>query len=166
MATFAVNAARRDPYKNFKFKVFIDGQMVAALQKCTGLKRTTEMSEWRSGEENSIVRKMPGRSNFAAITLEQGLTHDKGFETWANQVANITSDADTLPVGFRKDIQIQVLNESGQVALSYNVFRCWVSEYQSIPDLDANGHAIAITTIKLENEGWQRDESAAEPSNP
>ena len=57
-------------------------------------------------------------------------------------------------------------NEAGQLALAYKVFRCWVSEYQALPDLDANANAVAIQTIKLENEGWERDYdvSRAEPN--
>ena len=67
---------------------------------------------------------------------------------------------------FRKDITIEVYNEAGQLVLAYNVFRCWVSEYQAVPDLDANANAVAIQHIKLENEGWERDYSVAEPAEP
>ena len=65
---------------------------------------------------------------------------------------------------FRKDIVIDMFNEAGQIALSYRIFRCWVSEYQALPDLDANANAIAIQTLKLENEGWERDYDVAEPA--
>ena len=50
--------------------------------------------------------------------------------------------------------------------LGYNVFRAWVSEYQALPDLDANANAVAIQTIKLENEGWERDLDVVEPAEP
>jgi phage tail-like protein len=65
---------------------------------------------------------------------------------------------------FRKDITIELYNEAGQKVIAYNVYRCWVSEYQSLPELDANGNAVAIQSITLQNEGWERDVSVAEPT--
>ena len=50
------------------------------------------------------------------------------------------------------------------VAKAYKVFRCWVSEYQALPELDANGHAVAFEHIVLQNEGWTRDIDVAEPT--
>ena len=67
---------------------------------------------------------------------------------------------------FRKDIIIEVYNEAGQLAIAYKVYRCWVSEYQALPELDANANAVAIQTIKLENEGWERDYEVTEPTEP
>jgi phage tail-like protein len=67
---------------------------------------------------------------------------------------------------FRKDLIIEVYNEAGQKVIAYNVYRCWVSEFQSTPDLDANANAVAIQHIKLENEGWERDQSVTEPTEP
>ena len=57
-------------------------------------------------------------------------------------------------------------DEAGQLALAYKVYRCWVSDYQALPDLDANANAVAIEQIKLENEGWERDTEVAEPTEP
>ena len=161
---FPVNAHRFDPYRNFKFKVKIDGQYVAGLNKCSALKKTTEMTEWREGGDPSHSRKLPGKTSFDAITLEQGVTHDETFETWANLVNNFQGDALMSLVGFRKDITIEVQNLQGVTAFAYNVYRCWVSEYQAQPELDASGNAVMIRTIKLENEGWERDTSVTEPT--
>jgi phage tail-like protein len=168
MAQFTVNATRFDPYKNYKFRVKWDGRYVAGVSKVSALKRTTEVVSHRSGGDPSTSRKSPGRSEFEAITLERGVTHDTGFEQWANKVWNFGAalGAETSLADFRKDIILEVYNEAGQLAIAYKVFRCWVSEYQAVPELDANANAVAIQTLKLENEGWERDYDVAEPSEP
>jgi phage tail-like protein len=166
MAQFSVNTTRFDPYKNFKFRVKWDGHYVAGLSKCGALKRTTEVVEHREGGDPSTSRKSPGRSKFEAIMLERGVTHDVDFEQWANKVWNFGSGlgAEVSLKDFRKDLIIEVYNEAGQLAIAYKVYRAWVSEFQAMPDLDANANAIAIQHIKLENEGWERDYEVAEPS--
>jgi phage tail-like protein len=168
MAQFTVNANRFDPYKNFKFRVKWDGRYVAGVSKVGALKRSTEMVEHREGGDPSTSRKSPGRTKYEAVTLERGVTHDLEFERWANKVWNFGAGlgAEVSLRDFRKDISIEVYNEAGQKVLAYNLFRCWVSEFQSLPDLDANANAVAIQTIKLENEGWERDVNVPEPSEP
>jgi len=168
MAQFSVNANRFDPYKNFKFKIKWDGKYVAGLSKMTALKRTTKMIEHREAGDPSTSRKSPGRTTFDAITLSRGVTHDLEFEAWANKVWNFGAGlgSEVSLKDFRKDLIIEVYNEAGQKAIAYNVFRCWVSEYQALPELDAGADAIAIQTIKLEIEGWERDEGVTEPSEP
>jgi phage tail-like protein len=166
MAQFSVNASRFDPYKNFKFRVKWDGRFVAGVSKVGGLKRTTEVVKHREGGDPSTSRKSPGRTEYEAITLERGVTHDTEFELWANKVWNYGAGlgAETSLKDFRKDITIEVYNEAGQLVIAYNVFRCWPSEYQPVPDLDANANAVAIQTLKLENEGWERDYAVTEPT--
>jgi phage tail-like protein len=166
MAQFSVNPSRFDPYKNFKFRVKWDGRYVAGISKVSALKRTTEVVEHREGGDPSSKRKSPGQSKYEAITLERGVTHDTDFEVWANKVWNFGagSGSEVSLQDFRKDIIIDVMNEAGQVVLSYKVYRCWVSEFQALPELDANANAVAIQTLKLENEGWERDESVTEPT--
>lgn len=168
MAEFTVNPTRFDPYKNFKFRVKWDGQYVAGMSKVGGLKRTTEVVTHREGGDPSSSRKSPGRTEWDAITLERGVTHDPAFEQWAGKVWQLHANlgAEVSLKDFRKDIIIEVYNEAGQKALAYNVYRCWVSEYQALPDLDANANAVAIQHIKLENEGWSRDLSVTEPTEP
>jgi phage tail-like protein len=168
MAQFTVNSTRFDPYKNFKFRVKWDGRYVAGISKVSALRRTTEVVSHREGGDPSSSRKSPGRSEFEAITLERGVTHDADFEDWAAKVWSFGSGlgSETSLADFRKDLLIDVYNEAGQLAISYKVFRCWVSEYQALPELDANANAVAIQTLKLENEGWERDESVTEPTEP
>jgi phage tail-like protein len=157
----AITTKRFDPYKNFKFRVKFGTSpaFVAGVSKVSALKRTTEVVKHREGGDPSSTRKSPGRSEYEAITLERGVTHDPEFERWANKVWNYGSGlgAEVSLKDFRKDIRIEVYNEAGQLVLAYNVFRCWVSEFQAQADLDANANAVLIQSIKLENEGWERD---------
>jgi phage tail-like protein len=168
MAQFTVNAQRFDPYKNFKFRVKWDGRYVAGISKVSALKRTTEVVKHREGGDPSSSRKSPGRTEYEAITLERGVTHDAEFEKWANKVWSLGAGlgSEVSLKDFRKDIIIEMYNEAGQVALAYKVYRCWVSEYQSLPDLDANANAVAIQHLKLEHEGFERDAEVPEPSEP
>jgi phage tail-like protein len=168
MAQFTVNAQRFDPYKNFKFRVKWDGKYVAGVSKVSALKRTTEVVKHRDGGDPSSSRKSPGRTEFEAITLERGVTHDKEFEQWANKVWNFGAGlgSESSLKDFRKELIIEVYNEAGQLAIAYKVFRAWVSEFQALPDLDANANAVAIQSLKLENEGWERDTDVVEPAEP
>jgi phage tail-like protein len=168
MAEFTVNPTRIDPYKNFKFRLRWDGHYVAGLSKCSALKRTTEVVEHREGGDPSSPRKSPGRTKYEPITLERGVTHDTDFEAWANKVWNYGAKLgkEVSLKDFRKNLTIEFYNEAGQLALAFKVYRAWVSEYQALPDLDANANAVAIQHIKLENEGWERDTTVPEPAEP
>ncbi len=167
MAKFSVNANRFDPYKNFKFRVKWDGRYVAGVSKVSALKRTTTGRAPRRGDP-STVRKSPGQTKFDPITLERGVTHDIEFEAWANKVWNFGSGlgAEVSLKDFRKDIIIEVYNEAGQLVLAYKVYRCWVSEFTALPELDASANAVAIQSIVLQHEGWERDYDVTEPSEP
>jgi phage tail-like protein len=164
MAQFVVNAQRFDPYKNFKFRIKWDGKYVAGVSKISALKRSTEPVTHREGGDPSTARVSPSVWKFEPITLERGVTHDPEFEKWANLIYNTDGDAAISLKNFRKDLIIDFLDEQGVIAKSYKVYRCWVSEYQALPELDANAHAIAIEHLVLQNEGWERDESVSEPS--
>lgn len=163
MAQFTVNTTRIDPYKNFKFRVVWDGQPVAGISKVSGgLKRTTEVVSHRDGGDLSTKRHSPGVSTFEAITLERGITHDTAFEAWATKTFSVAGDAAVSLRDFRKDITIDLYNLQGVKVRSWQVFRCWVSEYIALPELDANANAIAFETIVLQNEGFVRDEAVLE----
>ena len=163
---FSVNPQRFDPYKNFKFRVKWDSKYVAGVSKMSALKRTTEAVKHREGGDPSSSRKSPGKTEFEAVTLERGVTHDPEFEQWANKVWNYGAGlgVEVSLKDFRKDVILELYNEGGQLVIAYKVFRCWVSEYQALPELDANANAVAIQTLKLENEGWERDLGVGEPT--
>jgi phage tail-like protein len=165
---FPVNPHRHDPYKQFKFRVKWDARYVAGVSRISALRRATEVIHHRDGGDPSTSRKSPGRTEYDAITLERGVTHDLEFEQWANKVWNLGAGlgSEVSLADFRKDIAIELYNEAGQLVIAYHVFRCWVSEWQALPDLDANASAIAIQRITLENEGWERDYTVPEPVEP
>jgi phage tail-like protein len=163
MAKFTVNPERLDPYRNFRFRVKIGTQYVAGLSKCSSLKKTTEKVDWYESGNPSTPFRLPGKTSYDAITLSAGVTHDTEFERWANQVNNFAGDAAMSLKNFRRNITIEVLNDQGGVAISYQVFRCWVSEYVALPEMEAGGNAVMLQTLKLENEGWQRDGAVVEP---
>jgi len=158
-----VNAYRFDPYKNFKFRIRWDGKVVAGVSKVSALKQSTEPVTHREGGDPSTSRVTPGAWKFEPITLERGVTHDPEFENWAKLIWNVEGDVAISLKNFRKDIIIELLNEQGVVAKAYKVYRCWVSTYQALPELDANAHAVAIEQMVLQNEGWERDLEVPEP---
>ncbi|MFZ4476679.1 MAG: phage tail protein [Saprospiraceae bacterium] len=166
MTSFVVNTHRFDAYKNFLFRIIWDGRYVAGVNKIGTLKRVTEVIKFREGGDHSSSRKMPGKTEFEAVMVEQGLTHDTEFEKWANKVWNYGPGERVSLKDFRKEITIEVYNEAGQKVMAYNLFRCWISEFNALPELDANGNAVAIRSMKIENEGWERDYAVTEPSEP
>lgn len=168
MSEYDASTQRVLPYKNFKFRVKWDGRYVAGVTKVSALRRTTDIIEHRDGGDPSRVFKTPGQTKYDAVTLERGVTHDVEFEQWANKVWQLDNGlgAEVSLKDFRKDVTIEMFNEAGQTVLAYTLQRAWVSEYQAIPDLDASGSAVAIQTLKLEHDGWQRDTAVAAPEPP
>ena len=168
MAQFSVNPNRVDPYKSFKFRVKWDGKVVAGVSKVSALRRTTEVIEHREGGDPSASHKSPGRTHFEPITLERGITHDLEFERWANKVWNLGGGpgAEVSLKDFRKDLVLELVNEAGQVVLACRLYRCWPSDFEALPDIDADGGSVAIQTLVIQNEGWERDTSVVEPAEP
>jgi phage tail-like protein len=168
VAQFLVNTQRLDPYKNFKFRLKWDGKYVLGCSKLSGLKRTTEVIEHREGGDPSTSRKSPGRTKYEALTLERGRTQSTDFHDWSALCWNFGAGlgAEVSLANFRKDIYLEFYNEAGQLVLAYKIYRCWVSEYQALPDLDANANAVAIEHIKIEHEGFEQDTSVTEPQEP
>jgi phage tail-like protein len=168
MPEFTVNAHRQDPYKAHKFRLKWDGRYVAGISRISALRRTSEVVVHRSGGDPSNSHKSPGNTSFDPITIERGVTHDHAFEQWANKVWNLggTGSAEASLKDFRKDIILELYNESGQLVLAYKIYRCWPSEFEVLPDLDANGSGVAIQKLVLQNEGWERDYDVGEPTEP
>jgi phage tail-like protein len=164
MAQFTINTTRIDPFKNFKFVLFFEGNTtpVAGVSKISPLKRTTEVVSHRDGGDLSTPRHSPGASKFEPITLERGVTFDLEFEAWAKLVYSTQDDQSVSLKNYKRNIIIQVRNLQGVPVKQYTVFRCWVSEYTAQPELDANANATMIESIIIQNEGWERDVSVVE----
>jgi len=168
MVLFPANPQRMDPYKSFKFRIRWEGRYVAAVSRCSALRRTTEAVRFREGGDPSIQRASPGQTSYEPVTLDRGVTQDLEFERWARQVWNFGAGLgmEVALRDFRRNITIEFYNEAGQLALAYNVYRCWPSSYTALPDLDAGSSAVAIQSLVLQNEGWERDPQVAEPAEP
>ena len=168
MPSFTVNPQRFDPYKNFKFRVMWDGRYVAGVSRVTPLRRRTQVVTHREGGDASVQRRSPGVTQFDAITLERGRTHDVEFEQWANSVWNFGAGlgSEVSLRDFRKDVVIELMNEAGQKVMAFHVFRCWPSEYTALGELAANEGAVAFESLTLEHEGWERDREVKEPEEP
>ncbi|MEV5311811.1 phage tail-like protein [Streptomyces glaucescens] len=156
---------RRDPFKNFRFKVKFSGETayIAGISKVSGLKRTTEVIRHRDGGDPGTSRKLPGRTEYEAITLERGCTVDTAFEEWANRIWSLRNSAGGLETSlkdFRRDLIIDVFDEAGKQVLSYSVREAWVSEYQGLPELDAGSAGVAFERITVEHHGWVREKTS------
>jgi phage tail-like protein len=174
---FPQAAYRYDPYRSYKFRVKWDGRYVAGVSKVNALTRMTQVVTYRAGTDSFPARRMPGQSEYEAITLERGVTHDIEFEQWANKVWDYHNSAAEDQQGgaggqavslndFRRDIVLELNNGAGQKVMAYNIYRCWPSAFRALPDLDGKGDAVAIESLRLENEGWERDLSIEEPPDP
>lgn len=168
MPQFTVNTHRHDPYKVFKFRVMWDGRYVAGISRVSALTRVTQVVEFRDGDDPSADRRSPGLTTYEPIALSRGVTHDVEFERWANLAWNLEAGAgnEVSLKDFRKDLLIELLNEAGQIVVRYKVFRAWVSEYQALPELNAQASEVAIESITLQHEGWVRDPDVKEPVEP
>jgi len=161
---FVKNAKRVDPYKNFKFRILWDDKPVMGVSKVGTLKRTTEVVKHRDGGDNSTDHKSPGRTSYDAITVERGITHDPEFEAWANKVHPYSGDTAMDLAAYKKNLTLEMMNEKGHVVYRYFLYDCWVSEYTAMPELNANANAVAIESLKIELEGWDRDKDTKEPN--
>lgn len=151
MTRFNANASRRDPYKGFNFRVSFDGRYVAGVTNVSGLSRKSHSADHREGADPGSTQTAAQR-NFDAVTLERGVTHDAEFEAWAsNALAGQGSLDDN-----RKDIIIELLDETGEPVCAYKIFQCWVSRLHTIPDRDANENGLAIESLTLDCEGWEQ----------
>jgi len=164
MAQFPVNTHRLDPYRNFKFQVQWDNEVIPGISKVSALCRRTEVLEHRDGADPSRSLLSPGATEFDRIELERGVTHDTAFEDWANLVHNAAGDAAMSLRDFRKDVRIELLNLQGTPVKAYNAFRCWVVEYQPLSELDANCRGMTCERLVLQTEGWERDVALSEPT--
>lgn len=160
---FVVNAHRKEPYKNFKFQLEWDNKPVMGISKVSSLKRTTEVVKHRDGANNSYDIKSPGRTSYEGITIERGITHDAEFANWAAKVHSYETDSLMDLAGYKKELTLVVMNEKNQPAFRYALHGCWVSDYTAMPDLDANANAIAIESMKIEVDGWEREGATTEP---
>jgi len=165
---FSVNPHRIDPYQQFKFRVKWDGQYIPGIVHISGLNRQTEVVQHRAGGDLNSIRRIPGKTVYEPVTIKRGRTHDPEFERWANKVYSYGSGVgnEVSLKDFRKDIIIELCNEAGQTVMAFKIFRCWPSRYSALSELNALHNTVALETLVLEHEGWERDTSVSEPVEP
>jgi phage tail-like protein len=162
---FPANPNRFDPYKSYAFLVFLGGNTrpAAAVSGVGPVRRYTDVVEYREGDR-AITLKSPGRTYYDPVVLTRGVTQNAEFEDWANAAQVLTGgNPSTSLANLRRDMAIVLLNEERQPVRRYLFFRCWVSEYQALPFLDADASTTAFEHITVQNEGWERDTTLAEP---
>lgn len=168
MAEFTVNAQRHDPYKSSKFRVKWDGRYIAGIHDVSALARATAVVAHREGGDLSRERLAPGSTAFAPLVLMRGLTHDPAFEEWANKVAYVEAapSEEMSLADLRKDVRVELCNEAGQLVMAWTVYRCWPSEYVAVDGFHAGENRVAVESLILQNEGWERDVAVVEPKEP
>jgi phage tail-like protein len=161
-------SSRVDPYRNFRFRVTLDGVVVPGITRISALRRSAQVLEHRDGADPDTVQRLPGRMEYDPITLERGVTRDTTFEDWANQIRQLSAGGGqgTAAAAYRKNIRIEVLNQAGQPVIAYDVYRCWPASYRPLPDLEAGESARLIEAITLVHDGWVRDLTVVLPADP
>jgi phage tail-like protein len=159
-ATRFTEAQRRDPYRNFNFRILFDGTEVAACRKMSALDATVNVVKFRAGNSLSTVDEaMPGRVEFPPVTFEGGVTDDLTFEAWARALVRHGHERQptrqTEP-NFRKDIEVLVLDVDGRPVRRYKLYHCFVSKFTQISDLAADGNDVLIETLEITHEGFER----------
>jgi phage tail-like protein len=156
-----------NPFLTYNFLVKWDGQYVAAVTSVSGLTRRTQVVSFDAGGQPQSAVKIPGQTDYEPVRLARGITTNRAFEEWAamtwcypntqqlgNEVALAT---------FRKPMQIELHDQQGTLALRYNLYYCWPSEYTALPELDTDADTVALASMTIEHEGWDRDMSVVYP---
>ena len=141
--------ARDDPFRNFKFRVEIDGIAEAAFSEVAIGETSTEAIDYREGTEPNHVRKLPGMTKYGNITLKRGVTDSQVIYQWHKDIV------DGKIGERRKSITIVVIDEAGKDKARFVVSECWPTKYDP-SDLNGKGNEVFIELLELVNEGIER----------
>jgi len=150
---------RRDPFRNFNFRIVIDGEEVAACRKMSALNASIEAVKFRAGNSASTVDELlPGRSSYDAVTFENGLTNDRTFEAWATNLIHLEERPERVgEPGFRREVEIHVYDiDNATLVRKYVLHRAWVSKYTAMSELAGDGNDTMIETVEVQHEGFER----------
>jgi phage tail-like protein len=142
----AATGDRNDPYSSFNFVVEIDGVIVGGFAECGGLTTETDVIEYRNGDEDITVRKLPGKAKYTNITLKRGYTASRELWEWRRQVIGGRTQ--------RKSGTVQLLDEARQPALKWNFREGWPSKWEG-PALNAKNNEVAIESLEIAHEGLE-----------
>ncbi|HFC96902.1 MAG TPA: phage tail protein [Thermosulfurimonas dismutans] len=140
---------RKDPYRNFRFLVEIDGIVQAGFSEVTLPDSTQDVVEYREGHEPPVLRKLPGLAKYGNVTLKWGVTDSLELYNWRRLVEQGKMGE------ARRNVAIIVLNEEGEPAARWEFYQAWPSKYDA-PDLNAKGNEVAIETLEITHEGMKR----------
>jgi phage tail-like protein len=141
--------AIKDPYKQYRFRLEINGITQAGFSEVTVADTTTDPVEYREGNEPPVFRKLSGLTKYGNITLKWGITDSMDLYNWRQSV--IDSGAE----GTRRDMSIIMLDDTGEDKARWNVVRAWPTKYDP-PDFNAKGNEVAIETLEIVHEGFTR----------
>jgi phage tail-like protein len=136
---------RVDPYRNYNFKLEIDGISRAGFRECSGLDATSDPIEYREGNEKVFTpRKLPGQTKYSNISLKYGITDDHSLWDWRKK----TIDGKTE----RKNGSIVLMNEDGEEKIRWNFVNGWASKWTGI-SFNATANEVGIETLEIAHEG-------------
>lgn len=138
---------RKDPLRNFRYRVEIDGIMQAGFSSVSGFDSTIDTIDYREGTDFTNGRKLPGLTKFGSITLRWGMTDSAELYNWHREASSGNIQ--------RKNVSIIIVDEVGNDKARWDFINVWPSKY-SAPELTAQGNEVAIETIELIHEGMTR----------
>ena len=141
--------ARNDPFRNFKFRLEIDGISQANFSEVTIGETATDAVDYREGTDPSHVRKLDGLTKYGNITLKWGVTTSMDLYNWHKAIVagQIQSN--------RKQVAIVVQDESGADKARFVVSQAWPVKYQPSA-LNGKGAEVFVELLDLANEGFER----------
>lgn len=143
-------ADRHGPYRNTRFLLEIDGVSIAGFSTCNIPENSTEVVEYREGNDPPHNRKLTSLNDFGNLSLEKGITDDSiALYEWRKLVEQgKLSEA-------RRAIAVVVLDEEGSPGPRFEFKQAWIRQYTA-PDLDASGGDVAIESMEIVHEGMER----------
>ena len=141
-------ADRKDPLRNFRFRVEIDGIQHFGFSEVTGFDATVDPIDYREGTDPTHVRKLPGLTKYGNITLKWGVTDSKLLYDWHREIVENGNIQ-------RKNMAIIVMDERGEPKARWEIAAAWPSKYDPT-DLNAKGNEVSIEMLEICNEGVKR----------
>lgn len=138
---------RTDPYRNFRFRVEVEGLEQAGFNEVSGFDASVDVIEYREGNELTTPRKLPGLTKYGNITLKWGTTDSVELYEWLQECVEGTIE--------RKTITIIALDEEGNDVATWQVIEAWPVRYTA-PSFNGLGAEIAVEMLEFAHEGLLR----------
>ena len=136
------------PYRNFRFRLEIDGLDAGSFSEVSGFDATMDVVEYRAGDDPAITpTKLPGLIKYGNITLKWGSSETMVLYDWLIDITEGTIE--------KKTVTLTALDEEGSPAASWRCINAWPVKYTA-PDFNATSSEVAIETIELAHEGLTR----------